>query len=172
MDTPAETLTDGVAELRRWRAEHREELTATVMASLDHLPPFLIWASPDYTADEFLADTAKRWENGEAFEYGVFADGSLAGGIGLMSRPGGIEIGYWLALEHTGRGLMTRAVILGVAEAFRCGAGYIEIKHDELNVRSAAVPARLGFTQVREETAELPLAPACGGRNIVWRRER
>jgi RimJ/RimL family protein N-acetyltransferase len=174
MDTPAETLTDGIVELRRWHGGQRDELTAAVAGSLEHLGAWLIWASNGYTADdaaEFLAGTEKRWENGEAYEYGVFAGGPLAGGLGVMNRDGGVEIGYWLGREHTGRGLMTRAVTLAVAEAFRRGAGYVEIKHDELNERSGAVPARLGFTLAGTESAALPLAPACGGTNRVWRLE-
>jgi ribosomal-protein-serine acetyltransferase len=172
METPAETYRDGDLTLTRWHPGDRELLTAAVDGSLAHLGEWLIWVAGGYTDDdssEFLRLTANRWESGEAYEYALRADGSVAGGIGVMRRDGGVEIGYWLALGFTGRGLMTRAVTLLTAEAFRLGAGYVEIKHDELNVRSGAVPARLGFTKVREEPAEKPLAPSCTGTNHVWR---
>ncbi|MEV6878901.1 GNAT family protein [Amycolatopsis sp. NPDC051128] len=175
MKTPAETYRDGDLTLSRWHPGDRELLTAAVEGSLAHLGAWLIWAAGGYTDDdssEFLRLTANRWESGEAYEYALRVDGSVAGGIGVMRRDGGVEIGYWLALGFTGRGLMTRAVTLLTAEAFRLGAGYVEIKHDELNVRSGAVPARLGFTKVREEPAEKPLAPSCTGTNHVWRLVR
>lgn len=96
-------------------------------------------------------------------------DDVIAGSVGVMAREGGVEIGYWLASSFVGRGLITRAVRLLTAEAFRLGAGYVEIKHDERNVRSGAVPARLGFTQVGTEPAEKPPAPSGTGTNRVWR---
>jgi ribosomal-protein-serine acetyltransferase len=175
VETPAETHRDGDLTLTRWHPGERETLTAAVSGSLDHLGPWLIWATGGYTSDdssEFLRLTARRWESGEAYEYAMRVGGELAGGVGMMTRDGGVEIGYWLVPGHTGRGSMTRAVSLLTAAAFRLGAGYVEIQHDELNVRSGAVPARLGFTKVREEPAERPLAPACAGTNHVWRLER
>jgi RimJ/RimL family protein N-acetyltransferase len=175
METPAETYRDGDLTLTRWHPGDRELLTALVSGSLEHLGPWLIWATGGYTSDdssEFLRLTAKRWESDEAYEYAISEDGEVTGGVGVMTRDGGVEIGYWLARGWTGRGLMTRSVALLTAEAFRLGAGYVEIKHDELNARSGAVPARLGFTKVREEEAEKPLAPSCTGTNHVWRLAR
>ena len=174
MDTPAETLTDGVVSLRRWREPQRDELTEVVAGSLAHLGAWMIWATDGYTAAdsaEFLARTAKQWAEEETFDYAIYASEELVGGCGIMQRDGGVEIGYWLALGGTGRGLMTRSVTLLIAEAFRRGAGYVEIKHDELNVRSRAVPARLGFSLVREESEVKVLAPACNGTNHVWRKD-
>ncbi|MGK3203507.1 GNAT family N-acetyltransferase [Amycolatopsis sp. MEPSY49] len=161
--------------LARWTFADEPELTAAVNGSLDHLGAWLIWATGGYSAEdsaEFLQRTRKNWESGETHDFAIRVDGSIAGGIGTMAREGGVEIGYWLAREATGRGLMTRAARLLTEEAFRSGAGYVEIKHDELNVRSGAVPARLGFVKVREEPAEKPLAPSCAGVNHVWRREK
>lgn len=174
METPAETLTDGVVSLRRWRTSQCDEQLALITGSLEHIGAWMIWATHGYDADdsaEYLARTERQWDEGETFDYAIYSAGELAGGCGLMRRPGGREIGYWLGSAFTGRGLVTRAVTLLTAEAFRRGAGYVEIKHDELNVRSGAVPARLGFTLVRKEIVEGPLAPACSGTNHVWRKD-
>ncbi|HET6709503.1 GNAT family N-acetyltransferase [Amycolatopsis sp.] len=175
METPAETYRDGDLTLTRWHPGDRTVLTAAVSGSLAHLGAFLNWATGGYAdddSDEFLRRTANSWENGEAYEYAISAGSALAGGIGVMRRDGGVEIGYWLALGFVGRGLMTRAVTLLTEEALRLGAGYVEIKHDERNVRSGAIPARLGFTKVGTEPAEKPLAPSCTGTNHVWRLAR
>lgn len=170
-----ETYTGDGFTLTRWEFADEPELTAAVAGSLDHLGAWLIWATGGYTAEdsaEFLRRTRKNWESGETHDFAIRVDGAIAGGIGTMKRDGGIEIGYWLARGHTGHGLMTRAARLLTDEAVRLGAGYVEIKHDELNVRSGAVPERLGFVKVREEPAEKPLAPSCTGINHVWRWER
>ena len=172
MEIPAETYREGELTLARWQFADVPELTATVTGSLEHLGAWQIWATGGYTAEdgaEFLRRSRKNWESGETHDFALRVGGSLAGAVGVMTRDGGVEVGYWLALGFTGRGLMTRAVELLTAEAFRLGAGYVEIKHDERNVRSGAVPARLGFTKVREEAAEEPLAPSCTGTNHVWR---
>ncbi len=174
MDTPAETLSDDVVTLRRWRRSQRDEQLALITGSLEHIGAFMIWATNGYSAQDsadYLERAERQWDERETFDYAIFAGDELAGGCGLMRRDGGREIGYWLGRSFVGRGLMTRAVTLLVAEAFRRGAGYVEIKHDELNVRSGAVPARLGFTLVRKETVEGPLAPACSGTNHVWRKD-
>jgi ribosomal-protein-serine acetyltransferase len=170
-----ETYAEDGFTLTRWTFADAPELTATVAGSLGHIGAWMIWATDGYTAEdsaEFLQRTRKNWETGETHDFALRVGGSIAGAVGIMAREGGVEIGYWLARDFVGRGLVTRAVSLLTAEAFRLGAGYVEIKHDELNVRSGAVPARLGFTKVREEPVEKPLAPACAGTNRVWRKEK
>ncbi|MFJ7217355.1 N-acetyltransferase [Amycolatopsis sp. NPDC098790] len=60
-----------------------------------------------------------------------------------------------------------------VAGSLAGGAGYVEIKHDEANVRSGAVPARLGFSFAgKEPRREGVLPPACAGTHHVWRSEK
>lgn len=171
METPAETYREDGFTLARWQFTDEPELVETVNGSLEHLGSWMIWASGGYTAEdgaEFLRTTRENWAGGETHDFAIRVDGSIAGAVGVMAREGGVEIGYWLARGFVGRGLITRAVRLLTGEAFRLGAGYVEIKHDERNVRSGAVPARLGFTRVRTEPAEKPLAPSCTGTNHVW----
>ncbi len=175
METPAEKYHVDEFALTRWQFADGPELTAVVGGSLARIGAWMIWASDGYTADdsaEFLRRTRENWETGETHDFAIRVGGAIAGAIGTMARDGGVEIGYWLADGYTGRGLITRAAGFLTTEAFRLGAGYVEIKHDELNVRSGAVPGRLGFTKVGEEPVEKPLAPACAGTNHVWRKEK
>jgi RimJ/RimL family protein N-acetyltransferase len=90
-----------------------------------------------------------------------------------MTRPeAGFEIGYWLHAAYTGRGLATRAAAMLVAEAWRVGAAYVMIRHDEANVRSRAVPERLGFRFVERRAPIVEkLTSARVGVDVIWRLE-
>ena len=95
------------------------------------------------------------------------ADGAVVlGMIGLHRRlgPGAIEIGYWTHVDHSGRGYMTAAAqaITRVAEALE-DVQRVEIHTDEANVRSAAIPPKLGYRLDRVDTRR-PEAPAESGR--------
>ncbi|WP_409181755.1 GNAT family N-acetyltransferase [Amycolatopsis sp. VS8301801F10] len=171
-----ETLTDGVITLVRWRPEHRDAQVAAVVGSLDHLAAWMPWAIDGYDqakGEEFLARAVSQWESGEEYNYAIFSpDGELAGSCGLMLRGDGWEIGYWLAQSQTGKGYVTRASALLVELAWKLDAPHVVIKHDSENVRSGAVPARLGFSKVGEEKAEGVIPSACSGVNVVWRLDR
>ena len=96
----------------------------------------------------------------------------MLGSFGLMARkwPATIEIGYWVHVDHIGRGFATRASrALTNATLALDGVTTVCIRCDEANVRSAAVPRGLGFTHVRTETRE-PEAPAETGQLMIWER--
>ena len=172
-----DTLTDGVITLVRWRPEHRDALADTVVGSLDHIAAWMPWALDGYDpakAAGFLTHAAEQWETGDEYNYAIFTpDGELAGSCGSMRRDNnGREIGYWLAKNQTGKGYVTRAATLLIEAAWHLGAPYVLIKHDKLNTRSGAVPARLGFARAGEEPGAQPTPPACSGVNYVWQLNR
>jgi RimJ/RimL family protein N-acetyltransferase len=163
--------------LRRWRQVDAPLVTAAVQESLEHLAPWMPFAANGYSLAEgeaFLSRCVSDWDGGLNFNYAIVAaDGVVAGSCGLMTRPqDGIEIGYWLHRAYTGRGLATMAARAMVAEAWRIGAAYVEIAHDEANHRSGAVPARLGFCEVARGPAPTPAAGARTGIQVIWRIER
>jgi len=173
---PAELIERGELTLRRYRDDDLDAVYQAVSESLDHLRPWLPWAHgySRKSAAEFLAKCRTGWESGEEFSYAMIVGGALAGACGLMARigPGGLEIGYWVHRAYTRRGLATEASGALVAEAFALpGIDRVEIVHDELNVASAGVPAKLGFTQVGRQPMEAP-APQGTGTGIVWRLAR
>lgn len=165
----------GEVTLRRWRESDATELYGVVLESLDHLRPWMAWVSDGYTmaaATDFVTATAGDWADGTAFNYGIFVSGRIAGAASLMARigPGGLEIGYRLHPAHVGRGVATRAASLLTEEAFRTGAQRVEIVTDVANIRSAAVPKRLGFKEVaRRSPPQEPITPGEGGVDVVWR---
>ena len=175
-ERPADLLVHGPVTLRRYREDDLDAVFAAVTESLDHLRPWMPWAA-GYTrrsAAEFVAKSARSWADGSEYGYAIIADSTLAGGCGLMDRigPGGLEIGYWVHRAWTRRGLATAASAALVQAAFGLpGVDRVEIVHDELNVASAGVPRKLGFTEVERRPLDLP--PAGGtGVGVVWRLTR
>jgi RimJ/RimL family protein N-acetyltransferase len=83
-------------------------------------------------------------------------------------RARAIEIGYWTHVAHAGRGYMTAAAgsITQVAGALP-DVDRVEIHTDEANLRSAAIPRKLGYRLDRVQTRR-PEAPAESGRLQIW----
>ena len=173
---PNELVEHAPVTLRRYRAEDVDALFHAVTDSLDHLRPWMPWAA-DYSrasAEEFLAGSIKDWDEGTAYNYAIVTGDALVGSIGLMTRcgPGGLEIGYWVRSAYTGRGLATAATAALVGQAFGLpGVDWVEIVHDELNVASAAIPRKLGFTEVGRRPLDPPSLSGTGI-GVVWRLTR
>jgi ribosomal-protein-serine acetyltransferase len=173
---PDEVIEYGPLTLRRYRNDDLDDLVRAVTESEDHLRGWLPWVAGHSVESEaaFLAQSARDWESGTAYNYAIRTDGALAGGIGLMARigPGGLEIGYWVRRDFTRRGLATAASAALVEQAFRLpGVDRVEIVHDELNVASGGVPRKLGFTEVGRRPIE-PRPPQGTGVGVVWRLAR
>jgi ribosomal-protein-serine acetyltransferase len=176
MERAREELPAGPVTLRRWADRDLDELCRAVAGSLDHIAPWMAWAAHGYSvadARDHLRRSRAAWADGTEFGYGIrSADGILIGACSMMARigPGGMEIGYWLHPDHTGRGFATAAAGAVTAEAFRIGADRVEIVHDVANARSAAVPRRLGFIEVARRPPQEELSSGEAGEDVVWRR--
>lgn len=109
-------------------------------------------------------------EAGTSYHYLLVEEDELIGVLGLHRRvgPDAAEIGYWLRPQYVGQGHLTRAaqVLLDAALALP-DVRRVEVHCDEANVRSAAVPRRLGFRLDRVEDDGIA-APAEVGRSLVW----
>jgi ribosomal-protein-serine acetyltransferase len=178
MNQPREILTSGPVTLRRWRAADADAVYQVVLQSLEHLLPWMPWAS-GYSHDNavrFTFQSEQDWESRVAYQYAITTDDAVIGSCGLMRRigPGGLEIGYWLHPAYTGRGLATTAVAALVGQAFALpDIDRVEIVHDQANTASGGIPRRLGFTEIRRRTrAHGALAPGEVGIEVVWRLTR
>ena len=173
---PDEVIEYGPLTLRRYRDDDLDDLVRAVTEFEDHLRGWLPWVAGHSVESEaaFLAQSARDWESGTAYNYAIRTEGALAGGIGLMARigPGGLEIGYWVHRAFTRRGLATAASAALVEQAFRLpGVDRVEIVHDELNVASGGVPRKLGFTEIERRPLDFR-PPAGSGVGVVWRLAR
>lgn len=170
--------------LRRWGRDDGPALTAAVVAGRDHLRPWMPWVGfydedPVGAAEVFLREREPAWSAGSTFAYVVLArgpldDGRALGAVGLENGigDGGLEIGYWLVPEATGRGVMTAAVrALGAAALALAPVRRLEVHHDLANTRSGAVPARLGWRRVRERPRPIEAPGECGT-TVVWETSR
>ncbi|MER5993622.1 GNAT family N-acetyltransferase [Streptomyces viridosporus] len=176
MEEPAEILRCERVELRRWRMDDLDALERMIRESLEHLVPWMPWASdpPDrQQLADFLARNQEQWQTGEAYAYAITSDGAMVGSCGLYRRvgAGGLDVGYWLHPHWTGRGLATAAAAALVRQGFRLpGVDRVEIRHDAANPASAAVARRLGFVEVgRAPVSAGPIAPAEVGIEVVCR---
>ena len=141
--------------LRCYQPENAAELIAVMATNQDHLSRWLPWVAEIQTLEEkadLLRTFRSQFDTNEQFIYGVFERESekLIGGAGLHPRCGlgGIEVGYWLAQEHTGRGLATECTSALIRLAFEVhDVKFVEIRCEEENTSSRGIPERLSFTQ-------------------------
>jgi ribosomal-protein-serine acetyltransferase len=146
---PVELGDDGV--LRRYVMGDLEELFAAVDAERERLGEWMPWVERTRTVED-----QRVWlERVVADEHsldgsGIWVGGALAGGSGMWWDGFGIlgEIGYWIASAYEGRGFVTRACRALIDIAFgELGLHRVVIRAGVENVRSRAIPERLGFTQ-------------------------
>ena len=130
-------------------------LRAALAGSLEQLKKWLPWADAPLQAVEQYEEQCRhaylKFLAREDLRLHLYLKGTdiQVGGSGLHRMNWKIpkfEIGYWLSTPYVGQGLMTEAVDGITKFAFEeLSARRVEIKCDALNVRSAAIPPRVGY---------------------------
>src|SRR4051794_8495688 len=140
--------------LRLLEPHHADELYAAVDANRAHLREWLPWVDDSKSSADTLAFINRnlaRLARNDGFQVGIWERGRILGAVGHLyvnhlSRK--TEIGYWLAADGCGRGVMTRAVIAMTDHAFdEYKLNRMEIHCAVGNAPSRAMPERLGFQQ-------------------------
>ena len=146
------------------------------MVSMDHLRPWMPWAR-DYvprTAAEFVERHGGQTDLTPVDDAPyVIRDrrGRLLGVCGLHAGLGAhrLEIGYWVDVRHTRRGVATLASAALTELAMTIPElTVVEIHHDQANLASAAIPAKLGYEHVAT-CRDTPEAPGEIGIEWQWR---
>ena len=168
----------GGRALVRCRAARAAAAAVSINDSLEHLRPWMAWAQAPATeaglATLFAAAEA-LWDRRRDFAYLVIEDEGerVVGGCGLHGRldEHGLEIGYWIHVERIGQGLATDVSRALTDAAFTVpGIERVRIQCDEANVRSARIPAKLGYAF---HGVQVPDEGVCEGRSTqVWIVER
>jgi RimJ/RimL family protein N-acetyltransferase len=140
--------------LRPWEIADAPAMKRVIDANIPHLLPWMPWASQE---PETVAEKAARirsfqglFERDEDWVFGIFdkADGEPLGGTGFHPRvgPEAREIGYWISGDREGQGLVSESTAALTRVGFELLAlDRMEIHCDPANLRSAAVPKRLGY---------------------------
>jgi len=145
----------GHGRLRPFEEADADELYALTDRNRAHLEPWLPWVPMTRAASdnmEFIRITRRQLEADEGMQLAlVDDDGAIAGVAGFHRfdwANRATTIGYWLAADRQGRGLMTEAVRALVDHAFgTLDLHRVEISAAVENARSRAIPERLGFRE-------------------------
>lgn len=131
---------------------HAEEVFKLVESNRAHLDPWMPWVGDTQTPED-----VRRWAEEACAKFGrktdlqvnILEHGVMVGTVGMheLDNPSGsAEIGYWLAAEAQGRGIITRACHFLIGQAFReFGLHRVHLWTDARNTRSRAVAERLGM---------------------------
>ncbi len=153
---PAYRIETARAVLRCWQPHDADLLLRAITQSIGHLQEWMAWAVGEPTTLEEKRAQLRRWRAAfdldEEYIYGIFSldEKAVFGSTGLHKRLAGdgLEIGYWIHVDQINRGLATEtsAALSKVAFAIH-QVDRVEIHCDPANVRSAAIPRKLGFRQ-------------------------
>jgi ribosomal-protein-serine acetyltransferase len=134
-------------------AAHAPALLDLVNTNRQHLRTWLPWVDRMTSEEQFArlgADAESRAAAGTDYGYVLVEQGQLAGRIGLYQIDAANQygsIGYWLSEHLQGRGIMGMVCHRFIAHCFtHWPINRIEIRCATENLRSRAIPDRLGFT--------------------------
>src|SRR5579863_1664005 len=155
--------------LRGLEDDDAEELFALIDSNRTHLAhwmPFVGQTRGVVDSLAFIRAARRQFEENRGLQLGVTADDRIVGVVGFHAidwNRRSTSIGYWLAADAQGTGTMTAAVTALLDYAFdRWRLARVEIRAGVTNIRSRAIPQRLGFT----DEGILPAAERIGTRVI------
>lgn len=139
-------------ELRPLKLRDARALFALVEGNRDRLRRWLPWPDANRSvlaSRAFILQVRAQARAGTAQSFGLWWQDRLVGVAGFIwidTLNQSAAIGYWLAQEAEGHGLMTAAVTALLRHGFRTlKLNRIEIRAGVRNRRSRAIPERLGF---------------------------
>jgi ribosomal-protein-serine acetyltransferase len=102
-------------ELRLLEERDSAEVFAATDRERKHLREWLGWVDATHSEEDslsFIRSALEQFASNRGFSAGIWHGGKLAGTVGThqidwLNRR--VEIGYWLAREYEGRGIMTDA---------------------------------------------------------------
>lgn len=146
-------IRDGL-DVRLVEDHHVPALYELVRRNLDHLRPWMPWATDDYSLEGCRASrraALEQFARNDGFDAGIFEDGQIVGMIGFHGidwRHRRTSIGYWLSADRQGRGIVTAACRTLIDHALvTLDLNRVEIQCATENTRSRQIPQRLGFTE-------------------------
>jgi len=145
---------DDCSELELLNQSHAEELFDLININREYLREWLPWLDNNrylQNTIDFIKVCQRQYECNETQQYVVFYKGELCGVVGFhkidwLNRS--TSIGYWIGECYQGNGLITKACSTILDYSFgRMGLNRIEIRCATENLKSRAIPERLGFKE-------------------------
>jgi ribosomal-protein-serine acetyltransferase len=140
-------------ELRLLEERHAAALFAAVDHDREYLREWLPWVDATTTPDDslaFIKASLEQFAANNGFAAGIWNENQFCGVLGThkinwLNRK--VELGYWLGRNFQGKGIVTDACRAAITHMFReLDLNRVEIHCATGNVKSCAIPRRLGFT--------------------------
>lgn len=143
---------DEQLQLALLEKRHAARIFELTDQSRDYLKQWLPWVDMTKTvadSERFIDMTRKRYFDNNGFDLAIVYNGEIVGLVGLHFIDWSnkrTSIGYWLGEGYQRKGIMTRAVKALTTYCFEeLGMNRIEIRVVPQNVKSRAIPERLGY---------------------------
>lgn len=152
---PAYRIETARTRLRCLEPKHAQLVSDAITASLPHLLPWMGWARHEPLSFEQRVERMRtsrgHFDLGSDYVYGIFdKDEGVLFGVAALKLSVTVderELGYWLHIAHTGKGLAREAGLALVRVGFELEPlDAIEIRTDPLNAPSARVAESLLFS--------------------------
>jgi ribosomal-protein-serine acetyltransferase len=147
-------LVDDRTRLRLLQVDHAPALFSLADRNRARLSEWLPWMLHTHDAadtENFIRASLEQYAAREGFHAGIWHDGELCGAVGLhrIDWPNrSVSLGYWIAQDKQGLGIVTRSVAALVGHCFdELALHRVEIRCGAENRRSRAIPVRLGFRE-------------------------
>lgn len=139
-------------KLKLLEARYADDLYELTNGNREYLREWLPWVDETISSEQtknFIEFTLKQFADNNGFNCGIFYKDKIAGCIGFHGIDWGnkkTSIGYWLGAEFQKLGIMTNACRDLITYAFsELKLNRIEIRAGLHNLKSRAIPERLGF---------------------------
>jgi ribosomal-protein-serine acetyltransferase len=141
-------------EIRQFEPRDAEAVFLVADRHRQYLRQWLPWVDQTHSAHnvrEFILRSLAQYHANQGPNAGIWVDGEFAGSVGChhidwVNRS--CSIGYWIAAERQGQGIVSRCCQSLLTYLFdEAGLHRVVIQCGTGNIRSCAVPQRLGFTR-------------------------
>lgn len=140
--------------LKLFEITDSEELLELINSNRSYLREWLGWVDGIKEVSDtksFIKDTKEQFASNNGFQVGIWSKKKLIGVIGFLEidwKDKKTEIGYWIDHDSQGDGIITKSCEALIDYAFnRLKLNKVEIHCAENNIKSQAIPKRLGFTK-------------------------
>ena len=133
---------------------HAKELYQVIDKSRESIGRWLTFPKRTNKVEDsaiFIEKSLKRLSENNGYWAGIWHNQTIAGSIGFLYIDWSArktEIGYWLGDSYKGKGLATKAVKQFIDHSFNdLNLKKVEINVASNNLKSRAIPERLGFKE-------------------------